>query len=148
MEPGFIHWIYAWVNTRYLRDLTYFWCHFTDFKTRSHQVSQSWGKQIDRFISAWLGLRRGVHDMSSSECSRRTSLAWDCRSWFLDAAFTTLVLPKPRIKNRFCGNCSVLCVDYSCMMTTQPGDCTGDQGISVIRTPHPHCSPSYSGFMV
>ena len=29
------------MNTRYLRDLTYFWCHFPDFKAMSHQVSQS-----------------------------------------------------------------------------------------------------------
>ena len=38
--------------------LAYFWCHFTVFKTTSYQVSQSWGKQIDRFINASLGLRR------------------------------------------------------------------------------------------
>ena len=51
---------------------------------------------------------------------------------FPDAVFTTLALPKPRIKNRFCGMCSALCMDYSCMMTTQPGDCTADPGSEAV----------------
>ena len=54
---------------------------------------------------------------------------------FPDAVFTTLPLPKPRIKNRFCGMCSALCMDYSCIMTTQPGDCTANPGSEAVRPP-------------
>nr|XP_022331971.1 uncharacterized protein LOC111129806 [Crassostrea virginica] len=54
---------------------------------------------------------------------------------FPDAVFTTLALPKPRIKNRFCGMCSAICVDYTCMMTAHSLDCTGEQGSIVVRPP-------------
>ncbi|XP_078315118.1 uncharacterized protein LOC111129804 isoform X2 [Crassostrea virginica] len=76
-----------------------------------------------------------IIDKCDNSSKHYSSIYDEACQLFPDAVFTTLALPKPRIKNRFCGMCSALCVDYSCMMTTHTGDCTADPGSNVIRPP-------------